>query len=490
MKTARWSSFLRRTALLLLGAVLLVPGTAQARPNYFEAFTAYYGLSPGDDLYACGVCHLKWGGTGARNPYGTAVEQQLYIGAKPIIDAIRNIENEDTDLDGFTNLEEIATYATLPGFSCDNYTIALNTPPYFQSVITPLVPTCLEAMDLRVQPIEVTVLTKVGTTDSFAIDLINNGTDFPITVSSYDFLPGAAAGLSLSGPPLPLVIPVGGSATITLEFAPLASTLVAATLRIDSDDPDEPAIDIPVGGISFIPNLAPAAKRAECHKSVQRRFASLSRTHLKEWGSCFVAELRGQACDAGRRDLRIAQAEARLRDTMGGASDRACGSAGLTPTLLGLPAQCGGGCGAITVNSLSRWADCLVCRQQEATSAMLDASVGTALPDLPEGSLGQTQQRCTKAVVASMQRSIGALQKKLGTCELANVTAASPVDCAVQHAADVTRLTSRVGQAIDRCRDTSGMEGCRFEPGADPSCLGDAAAGIAGDLVESVFETQ
>ena len=169
MKTARWSSFLRSAALLLLGAVLLAPGTAQARPNYFEAFTTYYGFTPGDDLYACGVCHLKWGGTGARNPYGTAVEQQLYIGGKPIIDSIRDIEDEDTDLDGFTNVEELVTHGTLPGYSCDNYTIALNTPPGFQALITPLVPTCLEAMDLRVQPIEVTVLTKVGTTDSLSL---------------------------------------------------------------------------------------------------------------------------------------------------------------------------------------------------------------------------------------------------------------------------------------------------------------------------------
>jgi len=490
MKTTGWSSVLRGALLLLAGVATLLPATASARPNYFEAFTAYYGFTPGDDLYACGVCHLKWGGTGARNPYGTAVEQQLYIGAKPIIDAIRDIENEDTDLDGFTNLEELTTYGTLPGFSCDNFTIALNTPAYFQSVITPLVPTCLEAMDLRVQPIEVTVLTKVGSTDSFAIELVNNGTDSPITVSSYDLLPGAPAGMSVSGPPLPLVIPVGGSAIVTLEFTPLASTLVAATLRIASDDPDEPAIDVPVGGLSFVPNLAPAAKRAACQQSVQRRYASLTRTYLKEWGACFVAELRGTACDAGRRDLRIAQAEAKLRDALGGASDRACAPAGLTPTLLGLPDQCGGGCDAIAVTSLSRWADCLICRQQEATSTMLDAAVGTALPDLPSGALGAIQQGCTKAVVAGMQRAIGALQKKLGTCELANVTAPAPVDCAVQHAADVSRLTSRVGIAIDRCRDTSGMAGCRFEPGADPACLGDTATDVASDLVAAVFETE
>lgn len=486
MKNAR--SFLQ--GLVVLACAVLVPALAHARPNYFEAFTTYYGIAPDAPNYACGNCHLRWGGTGARNPYGTAVEQQLYIGAKPIIDAIRDIENLDTDGDGFTNVQEIVDYGTLPGFSCGNYTIALNTPVYFQSLITPLVATCLEPVDLRVSPIEVTALTKVGSTDSFPIELINNGTDSPITVSSYAFLPGATAGLTVVGPPLPLVIPVGASATVTIQFTPASSAVVAGTLRVSSDDPDEPAIDVPVGGISFVPNLAPAAKRAACTESVQRRAQALTRKHLKEWGGCFLAELRGEACDAGRRDLRIAQAEARLRASVGGDADRACAGAGLTPTLLGLPDQCGGGCGAIAITSLAKWADCLVCRQEEATSAMLTATTGTTLPDLPAQPLGPVQQGCARATVLGMERAIGALQKKLTACELDNVSAASPVDCFAAQAADVARLTARVGGAIDRCPDTTGMAGCRFEPGADPACLTDAASSIAADLLEAVFETE
>lgn len=482
-------STLPGSALLLLGLVLLLPGAALARPNYFDAFTSFYGISPGDPNYACGNCHLKWEGTGARNPYGTAVEQQLYL-AKPVIDAIRDIETLDTDLDGFSNVDEIVTYGTLPGFSCDNYTIALNTPPFFQSMITPLVPTCLEAMDLLVTPVELTLLTKVGTTETFDIQLVNNGTASPITVGGYAFLPGATAGLSVTGPPLPLVIPVGASATITVQFTPPFSALVNGTLRVDSDDPDEPAIDVPVGGIAFVPNLAPAAKRAECLESVQRSVERLTRTYLKEWSGCFVAELRGQACDAGRRDLRIAQAEQRLRDAIGGAGDRACAGAGLTPSLLGLPDQCGGGCGAIAVTTLGRWADCLICRETESTSTMLDDTLGTALPDLPPGALGGVQQGCTRATAASVQRAIRAVQRKLAACELANVTAASPVDCATSLAAEIDRATANVGRAIDRCKDTSGMAGCRFEPGADPACLADTATGVAGDLVEAVFATE
>lgn len=475
---------------LLRGAVLalalLVPTTVLARPNYFEAFTNYYGLSPGDPNYACGNCHLKWNGTGARNPYGTAVEQQLYL-AKPVIDAFRDIEHLDTDGDGFSNFDEIVTYGTLPGLSCDNFTIALETPPHFQSIITPFVPTCLEPMDVLVDPIELTMLTKVGTTTTFAVRVANNGTDEPITLGDYGLLPGATAGLSVSGPPLPAVIPVGESRILTVQFTPAFSTLVSGTLRIESDDPDEPIIDVPIGGVAFVPNLGPAPARAACRASVQRAVEAYTRISLKEWSNCFVDELRGRACDAGRRAQRLARAETKLRDAVGGAKDRACAGAGLTPTLLGLPSQCGGGCGSISVTTLGRWADCLVCRELEATSSMLDETVGTALPDLPPGPLGKVQQACTRSVVASMQRSIRALQKKLGACEVANVTAASPVDCTAALASEITRLTSRVGTAIDRCRDTSGMAGCRFEPSADASCLGDAATTIASDLVEAVF---
>ena len=46
MKTARFSSVLRLAALAV-GLALLLPGAASARPNYFEAFTTYYGIVAG-----------------------------------------------------------------------------------------------------------------------------------------------------------------------------------------------------------------------------------------------------------------------------------------------------------------------------------------------------------------------------------------------------------------------------------------------------------
>ena len=73
---------IRARILALCVGVLGVLGAtpyALARPTYFDVFTTRYGITASDRLYACGVCHYKWTGTGARNPFGYAVEQQLYI---------------------------------------------------------------------------------------------------------------------------------------------------------------------------------------------------------------------------------------------------------------------------------------------------------------------------------------------------------------------------------------------------------------------------
>ena len=96
-------ALVRLLVAVAMGGVLALPPPAAARPLYFDTFTSLYGITEGNDLYACGVCHRRWEGTGARNPFGTAVEQQLYL-AKPITAAIQAVEGNDTDLDGVSNV--------------------------------------------------------------------------------------------------------------------------------------------------------------------------------------------------------------------------------------------------------------------------------------------------------------------------------------------------------------------------------------------------
>jgi hypothetical protein len=484
MRTSWRAAWLLAAALSVLSA-----SPAAARPNYFSTFTGIYGLVPGDDLYSCGVCHRTWTGTGARNPFGIAVEQQLYIG-KTITDSILAVEPDDTDGDGFTNVDEITVHQTLPGYSCDNYTLVINPPPTFQSMIEPGVPSCLEPKDILIDPTPVELVIQVNQVGTEPIEIVNNGTDFPITVSSYGMVAGSHPALSVSGPAVPFVIPVGSSVTVNVVFSPTASAVAFGTFRVSSDDPDEPDLDLLTTGIGFVKNIAPASERAACMAETQKRYEQYSRTHLREWGRCYVDEIRGLACNTGRRDLKIAQAQAKLRAFVGGAKDRHCAGNGLSPSRLDLPVQCAAPCESITLSSISAWADCLVCRQDSATNAMLDAAVGTHPPDLPASSLGFEAQKCGRTVVKALQNGIRRMQKTLGACDAANITAAVPVDCAATTAASIADEAERVDQTFERCFDSAGLESCRSLPGADPDCLGDAAGSISDELTDTVFETR
>jgi hypothetical protein len=234
----------------------LVGSPAMARPFYFDTLTTIYGFNPGDDLYACGVCHRRWEGTGARNPYGLAIEQQLYVG-KTIADAILSVELDDTDLDGFTNLDELSLHDTLPGYSCDNFDLVINPPLNFQSLIEPFVPTCLEPKDLKVTPLALSFSAKLGTMQTLAFTLVNNGSTSPITVSAIDFFPGPDPTLSITAPTLPLAIPVGSTAAVSVTFEPATTSLIMSAVRVTSDDPDEPTIDVSISAVGFFIPLAP-----------------------------------------------------------------------------------------------------------------------------------------------------------------------------------------------------------------------------------------
>lgn len=474
--------------LVAAAALVLFAGEAAARPSYFATFTGLYGLSPGDDLHACGVCHRRWEGTGARNPYGTAVEQQLYLG-KTITDSILDVESADTDLDGYSNFDEIAVHGTLPGYSCSNYTLVLDPPPNFQSLITPLVVSCLEPKDILVDPAVIATIAQANHVSVTTIHLVNNGTDDPIHVSELELVAGSSPLFSLDGPTAPFDIPVGESVAVDLVFSPLSVIFATATVRITSDDPDEPVIDIGASGIGFVKNLATPENRAACFREADRRFAQYSRTHMNEWARCALEELRGRACDAGRRDQKIAAAEAKLRSFIGGAQDRRCGGNGMTPARLDLPATCAAPCGSISIGSLGDWVSCMVCRQTAATSEMLSASVGTVPPDLPLNSLEPAAHACNRSLVNGVRNGVRRLQKPLGACRLANVTALVPVDCETTLAAPRAAEAAKVNALPGRCRSTTDVLACPFDLVPAPECLGDATLGISADLADAVFDT-
>ncbi len=475
-----------RVGVLVLGVVLGLARIqeAEARPTYFEILTSRYNIAPADRTYACGNCHIKWTGTGARNPFGSAVEQQLYIG-KSITQALTDIEPMDADADGFSNLDELATYQTLPGYSCDNFFLADGAPIGYDTFITPLVPSCLEPIDIRIDPTALTFITKAGTVDVAQLQIINNGSADPITVSSYGLLAGASPSLSISGPAVPFDIPVGDVVTLDVSFAPNAAIIGLGTIRIESNDPDEPTIDVPISAFGFVQTLAPADARARCLKAVDKEFRRYADRNRREWNRCFLDEVKGLACDTGARDLKIQQAESRFRDAVGGPKDKFCAGENLSPSLLDLPATCGGGCG-VTVNSMASYASCLVCREDEARDAMLRDGTGTAPPDSPPNVAGTAgANRCEKQIATRMAKGIANMQKVLGRCEVANITG-TPVDCVATNADAITGIQAQVNEAVNRCTDSTGLLGCLYE-GGTATCLGDSAAAIGTTLVDATF---
>ena len=473
------------TALALgWGLVLALATHAAARPTYFEVATSTYGIGDDSRLYGCGICHKRWTGTGQRNPFGLAVQQHLYAG-KTINQALAAVESLDSDGDGVTHVAELSDFRTVPGFSCANFEDAVGFVSGFDSYVTPAVATCLDPIDLDLSTAAWSFVAYVGQTSELTLELINHGAQLPIAVSSVELLAGAHASLSIaSSPSAPFSIPVGERAAVTLRFAPTAAVFATATLRVTSDDPDEPVLDVTLSGIGVPRVLAALETRRTCRAQVDGAFARYSRSHLKEWTRCASREAQGLDCGAAQRDFRIAQAQAALRGVLGGALDRSCQGAGLTPGLAGYDAACSaaGSCASRTVSGFASLAECLICRQDEATNQLLDAAIGAMPPDLPT-TLPPGDGLCLRRLLPGVERAVGKLRATLATCELESLDADPAIDCAAATADDAAHMRDTVAGLVTRCGTPAAIAGCEFGPDAVPGCLGDAATTAATALV-------
>jgi len=127
-----------RLVVLLALIALLIPTLSSARNPFRRAFFDRY---PGAETTAlddvpsnaghCGVCHFDFDGSDARNPYGLSIEVRLSAGMTAA-EAIADVENDDADNDGFSNLVEVtdtinwSNTPTFPGLSTVNVTSAVN----------------------------------------------------------------------------------------------------------------------------------------------------------------------------------------------------------------------------------------------------------------------------------------------------------------------------------------------------------------------------
>jgi hypothetical protein len=471
---------------------------ASARPTYFATLRTFFAIPADSRVDTCGVCHERWNGTGARNAFGTTVEQQLYAG-RSITDSLTAVRDLDADGDGYTNAEELTAHLTLPGFSCATFEEAVGAPADWHTYITPGVATCLPPLDLRLSQQGFSFLAEVGKGDQASLTVFNNGAELPLVISSYGLLPGAHRAFGVTGPVAPVDIPVGGSVTLTLSFAPTAATGGTAVLRIASNDPDEPTIDLELSGLGFVKSLAPAAERASCRASVEASFRRYATAHLRAWLACAVDEGSGVACRRGARDRVLAREARRLRERVGGPRDRRCAGRNLTPSRLDLPRACGGGCGGIPLASLSTLADCLLCRAAGATELALRALVGTVPPDLPPTTAAtRDAAACLDRLARDLGRTVTETARALGRCAQGNLAATEPADCDAVATAARAGAAERLARAQERCTDTSGLAACPFvepEEGEGTTgeeretCLAETSVEMAVELADAVWAT-
>jgi len=102
--------------LAALSFLMLLTGTAQARPEFRETFLKFYAVKKGEPLekIECQLCHGTQGFQ-VRNPYGRALRELVKKGKGVLTtDMLITAEGKDSDGDGYTNLEEIVS-GTLPG---------------------------------------------------------------------------------------------------------------------------------------------------------------------------------------------------------------------------------------------------------------------------------------------------------------------------------------------------------------------------------------
>ncbi len=110
---------LYRTLLFL--AVLLSASLCQAKPPFLALFKDYYKVDGSTALgqAACKTCHVEQGTR--RNPYGKDLSKLVKMSPDGVLtlDMLKQVENLDSDGDGWKNIDEIQQ-GNLPGNPSDH----------------------------------------------------------------------------------------------------------------------------------------------------------------------------------------------------------------------------------------------------------------------------------------------------------------------------------------------------------------------------------
>jgi hypothetical protein len=201
---------------------------------------------------------------------------------------------------------------------------------------------------------------------------------------------------------------------------------------------------------------------AKCHKSVSKLEGKFLKKHLKEWGKCYFAEAKGVGCDATRREEKIATAQAKMSERLGGIKDKKCGGVNLTPNTLGHAPVCPQSCADSVLFDFRDLDDCGVCTVEALGGAVFDAAYGVLPPDLP-AAVPSDARSCQKALEKSASLLANGWVKALYAC--GNANKADPngpqLDCSTDPDGSIAKAMAKAAKKLTGCKDDfTGLGGC------------------------------
>lgn len=222
----------------------------------------------------------------------------------------------------------------------------------------------------------------------------------------------------------------------------------------------------------------------QCRKNIDKLQSKYLKSYTKAWDGCFTDSAAGESCDAVKRDEDIAKAQAALRAKLGGASDKLCEGAGLTPTSVGLGSYCPAPCAAIVLFDLDDVSDCSICLAEDLSDTALVSAYGTTPPTtpatVPDGDSASCQKNLAKASTGLAIKWASAWMR----CESDNFSGKNDpaIDCTTDPKGKIAKAQESAAKRVDKCATLVGLGGC-----ADGAANNAAAYQCIEDAIEPVI---
>jgi hypothetical protein len=220
-----------------------------------------------------------------------------------------------------------------------------------------------------------------------------------------------------------------------------------------------------------------------CRKNIDKLQAKYFKTYLGEWSECFANEASSLPCDEEELEESIGAGQTRVYERLGGASDKKCAGASLTPASLGLGSYCPSPCASVVLFDLGDVADCAICLAEAVADTALEAAYGVEPPFIPGTVPFGAAQECQAAFGRASTRLASTWASTLLKCEGANASGKNdpPVDCSLDLSGKIAKAQASAEDRIADCTTYTNIEGCALTPGTNADkyqCVEDAIGDV------------